>query len=72
MTGAPGGDGVRVAVAGAAAVVRVEAAPVCSGRDRLATLRVVEAVVESARTGRPVGLRGTDRSRPRLEGSPPT
>jgi predicted dehydrogenase len=55
-----------------AAVVRGEAEPVCSGRDGLATLRVLEAVVESARTGRPVDLPGTDRSRPRLGGSPPT
>ncbi|MGE3286555.1 MAG: Gfo/Idh/MocA family protein [Pseudonocardia sp.] len=37
-----------------AAVIRGEASPLCSGRDGLAALRVVEAVVESARTGRPV------------------
>jgi len=34
-----------------AAVIRGEAAPVCSGRDGLASLRVVDAVRESARTG---------------------
>lgn len=45
-------------VAHFAAVVRGEAEPVCSGRDGLASLRVVEAVVESARTGRPVDLPG--------------
>ena len=39
-----------------AAVIRGEAAPVCSGRDGLRTLLVVEAVVESARTGQPVEL----------------
>lgn len=37
-----------------AAVVRGEAAPVCSGRDGLRTMQVVDAVVESARTGRAV------------------
>ena len=56
------GDPLTAQVVNFAAVVRGEAAPVCSGRDGLATLRVVEAVVESARTGRPVGLPGTDRS----------
>jgi predicted dehydrogenase len=39
-----------------AAVIRGEAAPICSGRDGLRTLRVVDAVVESARTGEPVDL----------------
>jgi predicted dehydrogenase len=39
-----------------AAVIRGEAEPVCSGRDGLKTLQVVDAVVESARTGRPVDL----------------
>jgi len=39
-----------------AAVIRGEEEPVCSGRDGLKTLRVVDAVVESARTGRPVEL----------------
>ena len=37
-----------------AAVIRGEAEPVCSGRDGLASLVVLDAVVESARTGRPV------------------
>jgi predicted dehydrogenase len=40
-----------------AAVLRGEAEPICSGRDGLKTLRVVDAVAESARTGRPVDLR---------------
>ena len=39
-----------------AAVIRGEAEPICSGRDGLKTLQVVDAVVESARTGRPVDL----------------
>jgi predicted dehydrogenase len=39
-----------------AAVIRGEVAPLCTGRDGLAALRVVDAVVESARTGRPVEL----------------
>ena len=39
-----------------AAVIRGEVEPICSGRDGLQSLRVVEAVVESARTGRPVDL----------------
>lgn len=34
-----------------AAVIRGEAEPICSGRDGLKTMQVVEAVVESARTG---------------------
>ena len=55
-----------------AAVVRGEVEPVCSGRDGLATLRVVEAVLGSARTGEPVDLPGTAAGRPRLGGSPPT
>jgi predicted dehydrogenase len=38
------------------AVIRGEAEPVCSGRDGLKTLLVVDAVVESARTGQPVEL----------------
>ena len=37
-------------------VVRGEAEPICSGRDGLKTLRVVDAVAESARSGRPVDL----------------
>src|SRR5215218_9227230 len=39
-----------------AAVIRGEEEPVRSGRDGMKTLRVVDAVVESARTGRPVEL----------------
>jgi predicted dehydrogenase len=39
-----------------AAVIRGEAEPICSGRDGLKTLLVVDAVVESATTGRPVDL----------------
>jgi predicted dehydrogenase len=39
-----------------AAVIRGEAHPVCSGRDGLKTLTVVDAVVEAARTGRPVDV----------------
>jgi predicted dehydrogenase len=35
-------------------VIRGEAEPICSGRDGLKTMRVVDAVVESARTGLPV------------------
>jgi predicted dehydrogenase len=41
-----------------AAVIRGEARPIVSGRDGLKTLRVVEAVVEAARTGRPVDTTG--------------
>ena len=40
-----------------AAVVRGAAEPICSGRDGLETLRVVDAVLEAARTGRTVDLR---------------
>jgi predicted dehydrogenase len=40
-----------------AAVIRGEVEPICSGRDGLRTLQVVDAVVEAARTGRPVDLR---------------
>src|SRR3954452_15096713 len=40
-----------------AAVIRGEAEPICSGRDGLKALEVLDAVVESARTGRPVDLR---------------
>jgi predicted dehydrogenase len=43
-------------VAHFAAVIGGEAEPICSGRDGLKTLRVVDAVVESGRTGRPVEL----------------
>jgi predicted dehydrogenase len=38
------------------AVIRGEAEPICSGRDGLKSLRVVDAVVESARTGHPVDV----------------
>ena len=55
-----------------AAVVRGEAEPVCCGRDGLGTLQLVEAVVESARTGAPVALPRSGRSRPRLGTCPPT
>ncbi|MEX5719970.1 Gfo/Idh/MocA family protein [Geodermatophilus maliterrae] len=55
-----------------AAVVRGEVEPVCGGRDGLATLRVLEAVVESARTGRPVDLSRTTPGRPTLGVRPPT
>ena len=39
-------------------VIRGEAEPICSGRDGLKTMRVVDAVVESARTRRPVNIAG--------------
>ena len=39
-----------------AEVIRGEAEPLCSGRDGLKTMQVVDAVVESARTGRPVNI----------------
>jgi predicted dehydrogenase len=54
-----------------AAVVRGEVAPLCSGRDGVATLQVLDAVVESAATGRPADLPGATASRPRLEVRPP-
>ena len=41
-----------------AAVIRGEQQPICSGRDGLRTLKVVDAVVEAARTGRPVDVAG--------------
>ena len=41
-----------------AAVIRGEATPVCNGRDGLKSLQVVDAVMESARTGQPVDLSG--------------
>ncbi len=37
-------------------VINGAAEPVCSGRDGLKTMQVVDAVVESARTGRPVAI----------------
>jgi predicted dehydrogenase len=39
-----------------AAVIRGEARPVCSGRDGLKTLQVVDAILEAARTGTPVQI----------------
>jgi predicted dehydrogenase len=39
-----------------AAVIRGEAEPICSGRDGLRTMQVLDAVVESARTGQPVDI----------------
>jgi predicted dehydrogenase len=39
-----------------AAVIRGEAPPICSGRDGLKTLKVVEAVVEAARSGQSVDI----------------
>ncbi len=39
-----------------AEVIRGDARPVCSGRDGLETLKVVDAVVRSARTGAPVDV----------------
>jgi predicted dehydrogenase len=39
-----------------AAVIRGEAMPICSGRDGLNTLKVVDAVVVAARTGTPVDV----------------
>ena len=39
-------------------VVRGEAEPLCSGRDGLKTLQVVDAVLQSARTGRTVAPEG--------------
>ena len=68
----PARDPLAVQVEHFAAVVRGEAEPVCSGRDGLATLQVVDAVLESAATGRPVDLPDPATGRPRLEGSPPT
>ncbi len=39
-------------------VIQGRAEPICSGRDGLKTMQVVDAVVESARTGRPVRIAG--------------
>ena len=39
-----------------AAVIRGEQQPICSGRDGLKTLLVVDAVIQAARTGRPVDI----------------
>jgi predicted dehydrogenase len=45
-----------------AAVIRGEAEPICNGRDGLKTLQVVDAVVESARTGQRVDLHPEERT----------
>jgi predicted dehydrogenase len=37
-------------------VIRGDAEPICSGRDGLRTLVVVDAVLEAARTGAPVDV----------------
>ena len=37
-------------------VIQGKAEPICSGRDGLKTMKVVDAVVESARTGQPVSI----------------
>jgi predicted dehydrogenase len=47
-------DPLAAQIAHFAEVIRGEAAPVCTGRDGLDTVKVVDAVVVSARTGRPV------------------
>ena len=52
----PRTDPLAAQVAHFAAVVRGDAAPLCSGRAGLDTLRVVDAVATSARTGLPVDL----------------
>jgi predicted dehydrogenase len=50
------GDPLANQVTHFAEVIRGEAQPICSGRDGLKTLLVVDAVVESARTGQPVDI----------------
>jgi predicted dehydrogenase len=50
------GDPLAHQIAHFAQVIRGEAEPICSGRDGLKTLKVVEAVTEAARTGSPVSL----------------
>jgi predicted dehydrogenase len=37
-------------------VIRGRAEPICSGRDGLKTMQVIDAIVESARTGQPVDI----------------
>lgn len=49
-------DPLAMQISHFAAVIRGEARPICSGRDGLNTLRVVDAVVQSARTGQPVDI----------------
>jgi predicted dehydrogenase len=39
-----------------AAVIRGDAQPICTGQDGLKTLKVVEAVIESGRTGQPIDI----------------
>ena len=48
----------RIAIAGAGfgAVVRGEAEPLVSARDGLANLRVTEAIVEAAKSGKTVKI----------------
>lgn len=53
---AGGGDPLSNQVAHFADVIRGQAQPLCSGRDGLKTMQVVDAVVESARIGRPVDI----------------
>ncbi|MGI5132243.1 Gfo/Idh/MocA family protein [Pseudonocardia sp. CA-107938] len=50
------GDPLANQIAHFADVIRGTAEPVCSGRDGLAALRVVDAVLEAARTARAVGI----------------
>ena len=60
----PNGLGPDLGVVGAgvptaadfAAVIAGDATPICSGRDGLKTLKVVDAVVEAARTGQSVRI----------------
>jgi predicted dehydrogenase len=52
---------VRISVAGAGQIGQrhprlPQAEPICSGRDGLKTLLVVDAVVESSKTGQPVDI----------------
>ncbi|QJY48918.1 Gfo/Idh/MocA family protein [Pseudonocardia broussonetiae] len=47
-------DPLAAQIAHFAAVIRGDARPICSGRDGLRTLQVVDAVLEAARTGLPV------------------
>ncbi|RSH77459.1 uncharacterized protein EHS24_003431 [Apiotrichum porosum] len=49
-------DPLAVQVAHFADVIRGNAKPICSGADGLATLQVVDAIVESAQTGQPVTI----------------
>ena len=49
-------DPLAIQVEHFAAVIRGEVEPICSGRDGLKTLLVVDAVLEAARTGAPVDV----------------